>query len=80
MRQRQVEDKVFFKEHGGKIMKAEVVATRPTEFPRCAPVLFLHACRLSLVCFVWMIANDISFCFCRTGVILLFFAGAMLGS
>lgn len=39
VRQRQVEDKAFFKEHGCKIMDAEGVASRSVDFARCAPVL-----------------------------------------
>ena len=69
MRQRQVEDKVFFKEHGGKIVKAEVVATRPAEFARCAPVPILHACCLWLVLLCADDGERISFCICRRGVV-----------
>ena len=50
VRQRQVEDKAFFKEHGCKIMDAEGVASRSVDFARCAPVLVFARIALQAAC------------------------------
>ena len=50
VQQRQVEDKGFFKEHGGRIMESQGVALWTVDFPRCALVLVFARIALQAAC------------------------------
>ena len=50
VQQRQVEDKAFFKEHGGRIMESQGVASWTVDFPRCALVLVFARIALQAAC------------------------------